>query len=71
MANEWIFDVLADLKIFARANRLPALAEQLEQATLVAAVELASEEERASHVAQRDAGYARRLHRPAAAGGNA
>lgn len=42
MQNEWILDVLADLKTFASANGLPALAEQLDDTTLVAAAEIAS-----------------------------
>ncbi|MGO4914057.1 hypothetical protein [Pseudogemmobacter sp. W21_MBD1_M6] len=41
MRNDWIIDVLADLKCFAHANGLPALAEQLDDAILVAASELA------------------------------
>ena len=48
MKNDWILDVLADLKTFAKANSLAALAEQLETATLVAAAEIASNEEDAS-----------------------
>ncbi|MFC3118149.1 hypothetical protein [Jhaorihella thermophila] len=42
MRNDWILDVLADLKNFASANGLPALAEQLGDTTLVAAAEIAS-----------------------------
>lgn len=42
MANEWILDVLADLKAFAQKNGLVALAEQLDDTTLIAASELAS-----------------------------
>ena len=42
MADEWILDVLADLKAFARKNGLVALAEQLDDTSLVAATELAS-----------------------------
>jgi hypothetical protein len=40
--NDWILDVLADLRTFARANALNALAEQLDDTTLVAAAELSS-----------------------------
>lgn len=40
--NDWILDVLADLKAFAAANGLAALAEQLDDTTLVAAAELAA-----------------------------
>ncbi len=42
MKNDWILDVLADLKMFANKNGLVALAEQLDDTTLVAATELAS-----------------------------
>ena len=48
MANEWIMDVLADLRTFARQNDLPALAEQLEDSALVAAAEITSQERRQS-----------------------
>ena len=40
MQNEWILDVLTDLKTFAQKNDLTALAEQLDDTTLVAATEL-------------------------------
>ncbi|EPX85536.1 hypothetical protein [Salipiger mucosus] len=42
MGHDWIIDVLTDLKTFARDNRLDALAEQLDEAQLVAQVEIAS-----------------------------
>ena len=45
MKNEGILDVLADLRIFAHANDLGALAEQLDDARLIAATELASKGE--------------------------
>lgn len=41
MQNEWILDVLADLKGFADQNGMTTLAEQLADARLVAGVELA------------------------------
>ncbi len=44
MANDWILDVLSDLKTFADSNGLPALALQLQDAALIAATELASQE---------------------------
>jgi len=40
MKDHWILDVLTDLRSFATANGLTALSEQLEDARLVAAVEL-------------------------------
>ena len=42
MQNEWILDVLADLRTFARQNGLGVLAEQIDDTRLVAAAELAS-----------------------------
>ncbi len=40
MQNDWILDVLADLKTFAQNNGLGALAEQLDDTRLIAATEL-------------------------------
>jgi hypothetical protein len=45
--NDRILDVLADLKAFALANGLGGLAEQLDDTTLIAAVEIASQAEEA------------------------
>lgn len=45
MKNDWILDVLADLKTFAQTNGLSALADQLEDTAFVAAAEIASSEE--------------------------
>ncbi len=42
MGRNWIIDVLADLRSFARDNDLPLLSAQLEEAGLVAEVEIAS-----------------------------
>ncbi|RFP88866.1 hypothetical protein DZK27_08135 [Rhodobacteraceae bacterium 63075] len=42
MQNDWILDVLADLRNFARSNGLPKLSEHLEDTALLAACELAS-----------------------------
>ena len=42
MKYDWILDVLGDLRAFAQANGLTSLAEQLEDTTLIAAVEIAS-----------------------------
>ena len=44
MAHDWILDVLADLKAYATKNGLPALVTELDEATLVAATEIASTE---------------------------
>ncbi|MGG7564654.1 hypothetical protein ACQ5SO_00640 [Rhodovulum sp. DZ06] len=40
MANDWIIDVLADLRQYALRNNYIALAEQLDDAIVVAAGEL-------------------------------
>lgn len=40
MRNDWILDVLTDLRTFARDNGLPELAERLDDAQLVAVAEL-------------------------------
>lgn len=40
MQYEWILDVLTDLKAFANSNGLSALAEQLDDTSLVAAAEI-------------------------------
>ena len=45
MAHEWVLDVLADLQTFADANALPALAAHLDEACLIAAEELVSQED--------------------------
>lgn len=42
MQNNWILDVLADLKTFALANGLLTLAEQLDDTALIAAADLSS-----------------------------
>ena len=41
MRNNWIIDVLADLKAFAVSNELPKLAEQLDDAAIIAMTEIA------------------------------
>ena len=40
MRNDWILDVLTDLRTFARENGLPNLAEQLDDAQQVAVEEI-------------------------------
>ena len=42
MTNEWIIDVLTDLKRFAQENGLHATASELDDVCLVALAELAS-----------------------------
>jgi len=61
MANDWILDVLADLKAFASRNGLVALADQLRDTAVIAAAEIAAMEE--GRVDREDAGEARRDYR--------
>ena len=45
MQDDWILDVLADLRAFAAANRLPRTAEQLDDTALIALAELSAQRE--------------------------
>jgi len=45
MQDDWILDVLADLRAFAAANQLPRTAEQLDDAALVALAEMSAQRE--------------------------
>ncbi len=54
MGRDWIIDVLADLRSFARENDLPLLHQQLEEAGLVAEVEIASLGDDPQHRQNRD-----------------
>lgn len=54
MSNDWILDVLSDVKTFAKRNGLVALAEQLDEALLVAALEISNEESRARDALRED-----------------
>lgn len=47
MGNDWIIDVLADLRTFAQKNDLPLLAIQIDETALVAQAEIAQVIERA------------------------
>jgi hypothetical protein len=40
MGHDWIFDVLADLRAYALANGLPALADKADEALQVATQEI-------------------------------
>ena len=44
MRHDWIYDVLSDLKAYAAANRLPALAAKADEALVVARAEIAAQE---------------------------
>lgn len=40
MQQDWVLDVLADLRAFARSNSLSTLAEQLDDTIMVAAADI-------------------------------
>jgi hypothetical protein len=63
MANDWIIDVLADLKTYAKKNGLSALAGQLEETTLVALAEIASRDGKALETAKWEIDETGRLYR--------
>ena len=42
MRHEWVFDVLRDMKAYAQANGLPALAAKADEALRVARAEIIS-----------------------------
>ena len=42
MGHDWVIHVLSDLRQFAEQNELPLLSEQLDEAMMTAAVELAA-----------------------------
>ena len=71
MTNEWILDVLADLRSFANKNKLTALERQLGVASNAAIRDLASNQIVAPGATQGDMGHAGILHRAAARGPNA
>ena len=71
MANDWIIDVLADLKTYAKKNGLVVLAKQLEETTLIAATEIASAQSRALETANWEIGDTGRHYRTIAARENA
>lgn len=50
MTNEWIIDVLADLRQYALRHHYMALAEQLDDAIVVAAGELMLEADASDHL---------------------
>ena len=49
MPNDWIIDVLSDLRTYAFHNGLNALAKQLDDATMIAAMEIASRDDETAH----------------------
>ncbi|WP_415921459.1 hypothetical protein [Tateyamaria sp. SN6-1] len=61
MQSDWILDVLADLKTFATANGMPALAEQLDDTAIVALAEIAAMKDN-KHGQRRDGETAIGIH---------
>ncbi len=61
MGQDWIIDVLTDLRSFARKNDLPLLTAQLEKASLVASVEIASTTEKMSQLTRGDGAGSRQI----------
>jgi len=66
MANEWMLDVLADLKTFANRNGLENTERQLNETMSVVAGELMSSQEIAQGTARRGMDYAGSFLRQAA-----
>lgn len=63
MTNDWILDVLMDLKTFAARNDMRMLASELDVAAAVAKVELRSAAQVETGEKIRHAGHAGTLHR--------
>lgn len=70
MANDWMLDVLADLKSFAESNGLGATERQLDQAMITVAHELALTRE-VTQGTTRGVGHVREFHRSVTIGRNA
>ena len=62
MNADWVLDVLADLRTFARQNQFVRLSEQLDDSILIAAEELKSARTRRNEWAGGDEGEARIAH---------
>ena len=62
MNADWVLDVLADLRTFARQNKLVRLSEQLDDSILVAAEELKSVRTRRNEWVGGDEGETRIAH---------
>ena len=70
MRNEWMLDVLADLKTFSMENGLTNTGRQLDLVAALAAAEMASEEGVAHESVQQVIGDAGRFYRQAAGSSN-
>ncbi len=62
MANDWMLDVLADLKSFAESNGLGATEQQLDRTMITVAHELALTRE-VTHGTAQGVGHVREFHR--------
>ncbi len=71
MANDWILEVLADMKVYAARNGLPGLEEQLDAVMLVATSEIASKKCGRPALGTRHADGIAVFHRADVGGGNA
>lgn len=69
MTQDWILDVLSDLRRFAASNDMPVLVEQLDDTIIVASAEIASGA--GSAALGRDGKSVGDIHRAHAAGDNA
>lgn len=61
MTNEWMLDVLADLRTFSKENGLTMTGKQIDLVMAVAAAEIASVQGIAPETARRGIGIANRL----------
>ena len=52
MGHDWVIHVLSDLRQFAQQNELPLLSEQLDEAMMTAAVELAQQSDARGHLSR-------------------
>lgn len=64
MADNWILDVLADLKAFATQNGLSSSERQLDRTMIVVSNEIASVQGIARESARRGIVHAGTIHRP-------
>lgn len=71
MTNEWMLDVLADLRTFSNENGLEATGKQLDLVMALAAAEIASVQGMAHNAARQGLGDVGRLYREAPESGNA
>lgn len=71
MKHDWILDVLADLKTFAQANDMAALADQLDETRQIAASEIVTASDIAGLVVHGDDASSRTHSRSTRAGSRA